>query len=147
MQKAGGDCLDSIHQLGANSPLFAPHTAVSGIALALSVGNKESFMKLAIVLLSLVPALGWAGVSDFNALIDENAKVQRELQHNIEEKTTANDKTFNRDEKTVVVQGEAYSAPASEMTLKFKKESQFRPSNKKELDRLAEEFKSMDREF
>jgi hypothetical protein len=108
-------------------------------------------MKLAILTLTLIPIMGWAEVSDFNSLINENAKAQRELQHNIEDKTTTvkaeltPKKTIK---KTVIVQSESYNVPTNDRALKFNKElHQDQPSNKKELDRLAEEFKSMDREF
>lgn len=109
-------------------------------------------MKLAtpfyILTLILIPVLGHAKVSDFNALIDENAKVQTELQNNIQEKTVSTTEVLNKADKVVVVEGETYNIPTSGRTLKFKKEMhQFRPSTKKDLNRLAEELKSADREF
>ncbi len=106
-------------------------------------------MRLATMILILIPVLGQAEVSDFNALIDENSKVQEELQDNIKEKSVSTAKALEKpSEKVVVVESEAYNVPTNGRTLKFKKElHQYRPSTKKDLNRLAEELKSAEREF
>jgi hypothetical protein len=123
-----------------------------GIRLALNNRcTEELYMRLAIYILTLilVPILGQAEVSDFNALIDENSKVQQELQENIEEKTVSTAKALEKPaDKVVVVESESYNVPTNGRTLKFKKElHQYRASTKKELNRLAEELKSAEREF
>jgi hypothetical protein len=106
-------------------------------------------MKLAMITLILFPILGQAEVSDFNSLIDENAKVQRELQTTIQDKTGNSAKALKpTDNKVVVVETESYNVPTSGRTLKFKKElHQYQPPQQNEIKRIAEELKAADREF
>lgn len=99
-------------------------------------------MKLVTVILFL-PLMGWAGVSDFNALINENAQVQKELQKNLNT-ADQNAKAALEPQQvnTVVMKSATYNIPTNKKVLKFQKEiKQHQPSTKKELDRLAQELK------
>ena len=106
-------------------------------------------MKLALITLILFPILGQAEVSDFNSLINENAKAQKELQTNIENKTIGAVKSLDPAEhKIVVVETESYNVPTSGRTLKFKKEiHQYQAPAQSELKRIAEELKAADRSY
>lgn len=106
-------------------------------------------MKLAMILLTLIPAIGWADGLNFNEIIAENSQAQREIQDTM--KLNAQSTTAalgpNIDHK-VVMESAAYNAPTGHRTLKYKKEvSEHRPSSKKELNRLANDFKIMERDI
>ena len=70
-----------------------------------------------------------------------------ELDQAFERESVATALDSNRDNR-VVLENVTYYAPTNKRTMKFKKEiSQHRVSDKKQLERLTEEFKSMDREL
>lgn len=106
-------------------------------------------MKRSLFILILTPVISWAGVSNFNEIIAENSQVQREIHKtmklNDESMTTA----FSpRNDRKVVLDSVSYNAPTNARHLRFKKEvSEQRVSGKKEMNRLAKEFKSMDQEL
>lgn len=101
-----------------------------------------------IAVLTMIPAIGFAKISDFNALITENVKAQNELHS-----TVKNNVSDTRDavgaekmrERIVVVEnsGRSYNAPTKKDLLAFKKErSHYRPSEQKQFERLANEIRS-----
>lgn len=106
-------------------------------------------MKRAIIILSMVPTLALASVSNFNEIIAENSRAQREIQQTmkVNDDSTAAAIGPNNDRK-VVLENISYNAPTNNKALKFKKEiSQRRASNKKEMNRLATELSSMNKEL
>ena len=106
-------------------------------------------MKLTMVILSLIPAMSWANVSNFNDIIAENSQVQREIQQTLKvnDDSTAAALGSNNDHR-VVLESISYNAPTNPHTLKFKKElSERRVSSKKEMNRLAKDFKSIDNDL
>lgn len=107
-------------------------------------------MKSLILFIMVLPLAGFAKVSDFNSLINENTKAQAELQKNIKENTDASAQAMGatNSDKTVVLESRTYNAPTNRKALKFNKEiKEHRASSKKEMDRLAQEIKSVDREL
>ena len=106
-------------------------------------------MKRALIILTLVPTLALASVSNFNEIIAENSQAQREIQQTmkVNDDSTAAAIGPNNDRK-VVLENISYYAPTNNKALKFKKEiSQRRASNKKEMNRLATELSSMNKEL
>lgn len=106
-------------------------------------------MKLTMVILSLIPVMSWGSVSNFNDIINENSQVQREIQHTLKvsDDSTAAALGPNNDRR-VVLESISYNAPTNAKAFKFKKEiSEHRVSSKKEMSRVANEFKSMDRDL
>ncbi|MBV2167529.1 MAG: hypothetical protein KUL82_02370 [Bdellovibrio sp.] len=100
--------------------------------------------------IAMIPALGFAKVSDFNALITENVKVQNELhstvKHNMEEAREGVAAADVR-ERIVVVEnsGVSYNAPTKKDLLAFKKEKRsHRASEEKQFERLANEINSLE---
>lgn len=100
-----------------------------------------------VAIIALVPTMGFAKVTDFNALISENVQTQKELhstvKHNVQEAKEATEQENGKREKIVVVDNsrETYNAPTKKDLLVFEKERTFhRISDEKQLDRLATEL-------
>jgi len=98
-----------------------------------------------IAIMVLIPALSFAKVEDFNQLITDNMKAQDQLhtdvKQNIEAARVATD-TPKKQQKIVVVEGtgSSYNSRTNKDLLTFKKEqTDYRPSDKKQVDRLATE--------
>lgn len=104
-----------------------------------------------VTIIALIPTMGFAKVTDFNALISENVQSQKELhstvKQNVQEaRETASDPASGKREKVVVVDSstETYNAPTKKDLLVFEKEKSFhRASDEKQLDRLATELSSL----
>src|SRR4051812_42053149 len=106
-------------------------------------------MKQALIILTLIPAFSWAKVSDFNSLINENAKAQRELQQHVEQTTASNQVALQApSDKRLVLEGESYNVQTNKNALRFKKEIvDHRPSTKKTIDQVADEVRAADKEL
>src|SRR5690606_29945479 len=124
-----------------------------GISMALSLLHKwvdeENFMNKVIIFLIMIPAMSWAKVSNFNDLIKENSQAQEQLQQNLEESTEQAKASLDKSsDKVLVMEGRTYNAPTSRTALRFQKEvNHYRPSQQKQLDRLADEISASNREF
>lgn len=106
--------------------------------------------QLLITVMTLIPAMSFAKVSDFNELISENVKAQNELhsavRNNVIEAREATAAAQLR-ERIVVVEnsGTSYNAPTKKDLLAFKKEKRsHRASEDKQFERLAHEVNSAD---
>jgi predicted Rossmann fold nucleotide-binding protein DprA/Smf involved in DNA uptake len=100
-------------------------------------------MKKVILALTFIPVMGFAEVSNFNDLINENAQAQTQLQDQLKNKTHVARQAVHQRKAMVIVETETYNAPTGAKALKFEKElHQNVPSRKKELDRLAQEINS-----
>ncbi|WP_374033111.1 hypothetical protein ACES2I_09580 [Bdellovibrio bacteriovorus] len=106
--------------------------------------------QVVIAVMTLIPAISFAKISDFNALISENSKAQNELhntvQHNLEASREQAAAAQVR-ERIVVVEnsGSSYNAPTRKDLLAFKKEKiSHRASEEKQFDRLASEIRGME---
>ncbi|UXR63520.1 hypothetical protein EZJ49_10580 [Bdellovibrio bacteriovorus] len=104
-----------------------------------------------IAVMTLIPAISFAKISDFNALISENTKAQSELHHTVQSNLEATrDKVAAQEkirERIVVVEnsGTSYNAPTRKDLLAFKKEkSNHRASEEKQFERLATEIRGID---
>lgn len=102
-----------------------------------------------LISLVMVVASGFtthARVSDFNSMINENTQAQKELQknvsQNIQELRIAQQKNVKTEVASTISSEEpTYISPTKKGFLKFKKEvSNYRPSEKKQYERLAEEL-------
>jgi hypothetical protein len=105
--------------------------------------------QLIIAIVSLIPAIGFAK-TDFGSIIADNVKAQDELhqavRHDVDEARGTVAKKDVR-ERIVIVEnsGVSYNAPTNKSLLAFKKEkTNFRPSEAKQFDRLANEIHSVD---
>ena len=94
----------------------------------------------------MMPALGFAKVSDFNAIIADNMKEQTQLHNTVQgeviEARQVSRKTNVRD-RIVIVENSSttYNAPTKKDLLKFKKEKQgYSASQQEQLGRLANEI-------
>jgi len=101
-----------------------------------------------VTVIAMIPAMSFAKISDFNALISENVKAQNELhstvQHNINDARETAAAAELR-ERIVVVEnsGTSYNAPTHKDLLAFKKEKRsHRASEAKQFERLASEIHS-----
>lgn len=92
--------------------------------------------------IALIPSLGFAKISDFNALIAENNKSQAEL-HNTVQGNLAEARKVEARQRIVVVEnsGTSYNAPTRKSLLAFKKEkTHHQASETKSFERLAHEI-------
>lgn len=106
--------------------------------------------QVVIAVMTLIPAISFAKISDFNALITDNVKAQSELHHTVQDNLGATREKLaaqNVRERIVVVEnsGSSYNAPTRKDLLAFKKEKiNHRASEKKQFDRLATEIRSIE---
>lgn len=97
----------------------------------------------------LIPAVSFAKIEDFNALIKENAKAQEDLHTDLKKNMKQTRDVVaeqKKRERIVVVEnsGASYNAPTRKGFLAFKKEgSQHKASEKKQFERLANEVNSL----
>ncbi len=112
---------------------------------------KTNFLALVTVLVSsqLFSLSSFAKVADFNNLINENIKAQDTLHQEVKvnmDLARQNLREASPSKVTVMEDFSQYSVPSQK--LRFKKEVyQYRPSTKKQMDRVATELKNADREF
>lgn len=110
--------------------------------------NFATTISLAMVLASVFANIGFAKVSDFNSLINDNISAQKELHGEIRKQVKATDQAFresleNREASSMVVETELpqINSPTSQKMLKFKKEKkQVTVSPQKQLERVSQEF-------
>lgn len=99
--------------------------------------------QLMIALISLVPALSYAKVSDFNAMISDNMKAQTQLHKTVQESTdTARIAAREKSDRGVLVEasGASYNVATKKDLLTFEKEKRgSEVSQKEQMDRLAAE--------
>lgn len=100
---------------------------------------------MTIAIMTLVPMVGFAKVSDFNSMITENMNAQSQL-HNTVKDNMGQVAAKARTAEAIVVEanGDTYNSPTSKKALTFHKEK-IQPSNQKaEFDRLATELNQAD---
>lgn len=97
--------------------------------------------QLLITMIVMLPALSFAKVADFNAMIADNAKEQNQLHSTL--KASVGEAHEALRERIVVVEskGHSYNAPTRKDLLAFGKEKKsYAPSERKQFDRLANEI-------
>ncbi len=110
---------------------------------------KTKIFALALVLFG--SSLSWAKVSDFNNLISENIKAQDNLHRDVKGSVNLVKQELRAkaaEGKITVVEtgGTYYNSPSRKM--KFGKEvKHYRPSNQKQMDRIATEFSEAEQDF
>ena len=106
--------------------------------------------QMMILALTLLPAISFAKVTDFDDIITENFKAQSELhttvKGNINEARTADENTKEQPRERIVVvekSGTRYNSPTKADLLAFKKEKRsHRASEEKQFERLANEMRN-----
>lgn len=100
-----------------------------------------------VTVIAMIPALSFAKVSDFNAMISENMKEQTELhttvQNNVGDARESAEMAAGVHERIVIVENSktSYNAPTKKDLLAFKKEKKnFVPSENDQFERLANEI-------
>ncbi len=97
--------------------------------------------QLLVSVIAMIPAMGFAKVADFNAMIADNMKEQSQLHSTV--KTNVGEARDEARERIVIVEnnGGSYNAPTKKALLAFDKEKKsFAPSQQKQFDRLANEI-------
>jgi hypothetical protein len=109
--------------------------------------------QLVIAVMTLIPAVSFAKISDFDAMINDNVKAQGELHSTVktnlhDAKEATEEGALNAPREPIVVvenSGVSYNAPTKKDMLAFKKERRnHRASEEKQFDRLANEIRSGD---
>lgn len=105
--------------------------------------------QLIIAAMTLIPAMSFAKVSDFSEMISENVKAQNELhetvRHNVDDAREVAAKNVRQRIVVVENSGTSYNAPTRKDMLVFKKEkTDFRASEGKSFERLANEIHSLE---
>lgn len=109
--------------------------------------------QLLIAAMTLIPAMSFAKISDFDAMINDNVKAQNELHSTV--KTNLNEAKSATEEgalqvpreRIVVVEnsGVSYNSATKDDLKKFKKERRsHRASEDKQFKRLANEIRASD---
>lgn len=105
---------------------------------------------LTILIAALIPTVSMAKVEDFNAMIAENGKAQQQLQKDLSgqiEKTREAQNAYSAD----VGNGgflQSVNSPTDKGFMTFKKESiQYRASEAKQMERLANEMNALEKQF
>jgi hypothetical protein len=96
-------------------------------------------------LVTILPAVSFAKVADFNALISDNMTAQTELHTTVRKNVQVANSQKNIKEKIVIVDNtkSSYTAPSRRDLLRFKKEMQHNDvSQSKQFERVANEMNS-----
>lgn len=104
---------------------------------------KNQIFKVLALLMVITPSFSFAKVSDFHNLIEENMKSQSELHKNIQTQVEASRIAAHIEEEdtTMVANNSEINVPTKKGMLTHNKEKTFyRASEKKQMDRLANEF-------
>lgn len=106
---------------------------------------------LTLTLMALLPTISFAKVADFNTLISENSKAQKELhstvKQNVQEARDAASLDLTKRERMVFVDKErgTINSPTKKDMLVYQKEKTFhRSSEEKRLELLANELSHID---
>ncbi len=100
-----------------------------------------------------IPALGFGKISQFNEMISENLKEERQLHAQIKGEITGEGVTIDdnsKQDRFVVVERESvsYDSPTKKELLRFKKEKKtYAASRKKQVERLATEIRDSSESF
>jgi biopolymer transport protein ExbB/TolQ len=104
----------------------------------------------AVVILT-VASFSWAKVSDFHSLINDNISAQNELHGEVRKQMKATRESLNPGPaSTMVVESDQtqINSPTSKKMLRYKKETASRGvSQKKQMDRLSQEFNDASSSF
>ncbi|MBK9322510.1 MAG: hypothetical protein IPM97_06085 [Bdellovibrionaceae bacterium] len=107
---------------------------------------------LSLIVTMIIPAISSAKVEDFNAMIAENAKSQEvlhtDLKEQMNETRQAQFKGGKREAVALTEELSSFNSPTSKSLLTFQKETlEYRASEPKKLQRLANEIKQHDAAF
>jgi len=122
--------------------------SLGGIDIALTKSiTKEFFMKKQVLIsvITLIPVVSLAKVSDFNAMISENMKEQTQLHDTVKSNVNEARGVADGRERVVIVEKTtaSYNSPTRKDLLAFKKEKKnYQPSEHKQFERLANEIHS-----
>lgn len=107
------------------------------------------------ILGSIIASISMAKVADFNALINENISAQKELHGEIKKQMNTSEQAFReslekREASSMVVEGDLSNVnpKTSKKMLQYKREKSMKSvSQKKQMDRISQEFNDADAEF
>lgn len=100
---------------------------------------------LSLVVALMIPAVSSAKVEDFNALINENAKSQQELHTELKGQMKVTRQAQAKAPQKAVVDVASVNSFTNKSMLTFEKETvEYRPSESKRMQRLANEIRSLD---
>jgi hypothetical protein len=103
------------------------------------------------VMVLTVASLSWAKVDDFHSLIDENISAQNALHGEVRKQMkVTQDSLKPSTASTVVVESDQtqINSPTSKRMLRYRKETAAKSvSQKKQMDRVSEEFNDAGSEF
>ncbi|WP_413291518.1 hypothetical protein [Bdellovibrio sp. HCB337] len=108
---------------------------------------------LTLVVVMMIPAISSAKVEDFNAMINENSQAQSQLHNELKEQMSETRQAQQKaPRKEMIADSDEVSnsviSPTKKSMLTFQKETvHYRPSEEKQMQRLANEIKSADRSF
>lgn len=105
-----------------------------------------------LLLATILPAYSFAKVEDFNAMIIENSKAQNELQADLKEQLDmakqAQIRTHRKEYIEVSSAFDNFNSPTDDKFLTFRKEAvHYRPSEAKQMQRIANEIKAAEQAF
>jgi hypothetical protein len=108
---------------------------------------KSTLIALAVAM--AIPAISSAKVDDFNAMIAENNKAQQELRTDLKTQMSETRQAQARAPKREVIVAsdwhESVNSPTKKSMTTFDKETvEYRPSEAKQMQRLANEIKALD---
>ncbi len=107
---------------------------------------------LSLVVAMMIPAISSAKVEDFNAMINENQNAQMQLRNELKEQMSdTHQAQLNAKKETVEVAGAFdgnVNSPSKKSLTTFEKEMvHYRPSEAKQIKRLANEINAADMSF
>ena len=103
------------------------------------------------ILVLTIASFSWAKVADFHSLITENISAQNELHGEVRKQMKVTQESLNPGPaSSMVVESDQtqINAPTSKKMLRFRKETASKnPSQKKQMDRLSQEFNDASTSF
>lgn len=106
---------------------------------------------LSLVVAMMIPAISSAKVEDFNAMINENQNAQMQLRNELKEQMNET-RQAQMPKKEMIEVANAFdssvNAPTKKSMTTYEKEMvHYRPSEEKQMNRLANEIKAADKSF
>jgi len=107
---------------------------------------------LSLVVAMMIPAISSAKVEDFNAMINESNNAQTQLRNELKENMDETHQAQLHDKKDAVEVAGAFDStvisPTKAVFTTFDKEMvHYRPSEDKQMNRIANEIKAADKSF
>lgn len=106
---------------------------------------------LSLVVAMMIPAISSAKVEDFNAMINESNQAQTQLRNELKGQMNETRQAQMKPKEVVEVAsdfGNNFNSPTKKSMTTYEKEMvHYRPSEEKQMNRLANEIKAADKSF